>query len=273
MCPTELVCGVPQGSVFGPYLFTLYAAPIEDILIKHRIDFMPYADDTQLYITCKSGQVDTAKLETCVEDIREWMLSNKLVLNDSKTEIIHFHSKFRATNVLSSIKVGESEVHTCETVRDLGFYFDCNATMSSHVSQTCRSASFALHRIGKIRNILDQTTTERLVHAFITSRIDFCNSLLYKNSETMKSGKLQLLQNSAARLVTRTKINEHITPVLQQLHWLPVEKRVEFKLLVLTYKTMNGQAPLYLQLLLSKVSPVRVTRRSEELRLFEPKYN
>ena len=109
-------------------------------------------------------------------------------------------------------------------------------------------------------NILDRTNTEKLVHAFVTSRLDYCNSLLY-NIDDKHLYKLQLIQNSAARLVTRTPMYEHISPVRQALHWLPIEARVHFKLLLFVYKILHNQAPVYLSDLIT-VKVFRMPTRS-----------
>ena len=92
--PKELLYGVPQGSVLGPILFTLYCAPLEDILKRHLIDFMMYADDTQMYITCDKANNSKEAIEACIAEIRDWMSTNKLVLNDNKTEVMHIHSTY-----------------------------------------------------------------------------------------------------------------------------------------------------------------------------------
>ena len=100
----------------------------------------------------------------------------------------------------------------------------------------------ALSNIGRVRKYLDQTNTERLVHVFKTSRLDYCNSLLYGVPEK-DLNKLQRLQNSTARLVTGTKPRDHITTVLRTLHWLPVRQRITFKILLIVYKIVNQIAP------------------------------
>ena len=255
----DLDCGVPQGSGLGPILFTLYASPLEDIITRHELDLMMFADDTQLYMTCDRAVDSVSKVELCVDDIKSWMISNRLVLNDSKTEVMHIRSKFKKTAELCSIRIGGTEVETSMSVRNLGVFLDSRSNMSSHVSKVCQTASFALHRIGRIRNILDTTSTERLVHAFVTSRLDYCNSLLF-GIEDKHISKLQLIQNSAARLVACMKKHEHITPVRRDLHWLPIPARIDFKILLFVYKILHDQAPSYLSDLVSVRAPQRALR-------------
>ena len=105
-------------------------------------------------------------------------------------------------------------------------------------------ALYHLWNKARIRNCLSQDDAETLVHAFISSKLDFCNALLYS---LPNSGidKLQYVRNCAARLVTRTRSSEHITPVLRRLHWLPVRQRITYKILILTYKALNGMVLRY----------------------------
>ena len=107
--------------------------------------------------------------------------------------------------------------------------------LSTEVTDICKSASLAIRNIGKIRNYLDQPIAEKLDHAFVTSKIDFCNSLLYGLSKKQLD-KLQHILNAAARINKKTKKFQHISSVLLNLHWLPVTKRIEFKILTITKK-------------------------------------
>ena len=147
---------------------------------------------------------------------------------------------------------------TSKKARNLGVIFDSRLTNFSHINSICRSASLALRNIGRVRKHLNQANTEHLVRAFITSRLDYCNSLLC-GLPAKEINKLQRLQNSAARLVTKCKLREHITPILKELHWLPVDHRIIFKVLI-TFKIICGCAPAYLKDLLEPYVPRRSLR-------------
>ena len=267
--PTE---GVPQGSVIGPLSFILYTSPIEDIIRFHDMNGMIYADDTQIYAFKAKGQdLDNVlcKLDKCIKDIRSWSLANGLMLNDLKSEVLHMSSKFRSVQPLQSIEIGTERVFTAQEARNLGVIFDDKLSMSKQVNSICRSASLALHKIGQIRQYLDQPTTELLVHAFVSSRLDNCNSLLYGLPKSLLA-KLQHIQNSAARLVTRKNSFTHITPVLHSLHWLPVVERINFKILLLTYQCMHRLAPTYLIELINDYNPPRSLRSTSKSLLTQP---
>ena len=261
--------GVPQGSVIGPLSFTLYTAPLEDIIEAHGFGRMIYADDTQVYVILKNDSDCTSiitKLERCINDIKAWSSANDLKLNEDKTEVIHVTSRFRKPSLLPFVNIADVPVQPVKSARNLGVIFENDLRMDTYIQNICRSASYALYKIGRIRNYLDEKSTETLIHAFITCRIDQCNNLLYGLPDS-HIAKLQRIQNSAARLVTRTRFHDHITPVLQKLHWLPVRYRIMYKILILTYKCIHGFAPLYLQELIQEYKPTRNLRSSSKLNL------
>ena len=117
---------------------------------------------------------------------------------------------------------------------------------------------------------MSQSVTEKVVHAFITSRLDSCNALLCGSSHGLLH-RLQRVQNSAARLVTLARKRSHITPVLKELHWLPVQQRVQYKVLLLAYKALKGLAPEYLSELLTVYQPRRNLRSCESQQLVIPR--
>ena len=196
----HLWCGVPQGSVAGPLAFIMFSAPLQDLIAAHGISSVVYADDTQLYITFDRASA-VKRIEKCVQDVKSWTLSNKLALNDSKTEIIFLSSRFTKNAPPPTFKIGQSIIESSEVPRNLGVLIDSSLRMSSHVDNVCRVALIAIRKIGQIRHYLDDDTTLRLVHAFVTSRLDSCNSLLYGLPDKELS-KVQRVQNTAARLVS-----------------------------------------------------------------------
>uniref|UniRef100_A0A8P4KSI9 Reverse transcriptase domain-containing protein n=1 Tax=Dicentrarchus labrax TaxID=13489 RepID=A0A8P4KSI9_DICLA len=258
---TKVSHGVPQGSVLGPILFTLYMLPLGNIIRNHSINFHCYADDTQLYLSIKPNEINQlSKLQTCLTDIKSWMTCNFLMLNSEKNEILVLGPKNLRDSLSKDIVTLDGiNLASSTTVRNLGVIFDQDLSFNSHIKQTSRTAFFHLRNIRKIRHILSQTDAEKLIHAFVTSRLDYCNSLLsgYPN-KSIKT--LQLIQNAAARVLTGTRKRDHISPVLATLHWLPIKCRIEFKILLLTYKALHGQAPSYLKELIVPYYPTRTLR-------------
>ena len=155
---------------------------------------------------------------------------------------------------------------------NIGVIFDSSMSLVPHVKNICKTSFYHLRNIARIRKFISLKTAETLVHSFVTSRLDNCNSLLYGLPNTHLD-KLQHVLNSAARLVTLTKKRDHITPVLKNLHWLPVKERIHYKILLLTFKALHGLAPSYISELISVYKPKRTLRSSKELLLNTQPYN
>ena len=250
--------GVPQGSVLGPVLFVMYTKPLLLHIDKKTISNQSFADDTQLYCSCPPSEIQSAiqRVQDCVSDVRMWMNHNKLKLNDDKTEavLVHTRRSFLSCNAPTSMQVGSSTVQFSASARDLGYTISETMSLDQHVANVCRSAYLALRQISTIRKFLTVEATKTLVCAFVLSRIDYCNSLLSGCPEYVLD-RLQKVQNSAARLVLRSRKRDHVTPLLHTLHWLPVKARIEYKLSVLCHAYYRTQ-PLHI-LLTSSTSTVR----------------
>ena len=145
-------------------------------------------------------------------------------------------------NTIASIDVtvGRETVSPSNSARNLGVYFDKSMNMDRHISHICQTAYFQLRKIAAIKPFLTQT----LIHSLMTSRLDFCNSIL-AGLPSSSLTRLHAVQNAAARLLMKKKCFDHITPILTELHWLPVRKRIQFKVLLLTFKALHDRSPGY----------------------------
>lgn len=264
----HLGCGVPQGSILGPVLFSLYLLPVAAIFKKHGVSFHLYADDTQLYLPLQRNNKYTLQpLLDCLNELKSWLSSNFLNLNENKSEFIIFGPK---ENCVFDFDQGCLSPYNTKCARNLGFLFDSSLNFDKQISSVVKSCFYQLRLLSKVKPVLSRRNLETAVHAFITSRLDYCNSLYYGISQASIS-RLQLVQNAAARLLEGKRKFDHITPILMSLHWLPVKYRIEFKILLFVYKTQNNLAPQYLTDLLTPYTPSRNLRSSDLGHLTVPK--
>ena len=159
------------------------------------------------------------------------------------------------------MRVGDSDIHPVPLVRNFGCWFDSRLSMASHITKLFASLFYHIYNIRWIRKYLSRQSTEILVHAFITSRLDYCNGLLYGLPDCLLN-KLQRVQNACTRLIFREQKFCHITPFIYELHWLPIKYTIEFKILLITFKILIFLAPTYLSSLISLRLPSKYNLRN-----------
>ncbi len=169
---TSMTCGVPQGSILAPLLFSLYMLPLSQIMRKNQIAYQSYADDTQIYLALSPNDYSPIdSLCQCIDEINSWMCQNFLQLNKEKTEVIAFGNKDEVLKVNAYL---DSRGQTTKNqVRNLGVILETDLSFSSHVKAVTKSAYYHLKNIARIRCFVSSQDLEKLVHAFITSRVDY----------------------------------------------------------------------------------------------------
>jgi len=160
-----------------------------------------------------------------------------------------------------SVCVGSESIQPATVVRDLGAYLDAELTMNQHVSMIAAASFFHLRRLRQIRRRVGTEVTILLVLTLITSRLDYCNSLL-AGAPQSTLGVLQCVQNAAARLIFELGPRDHVTDSLIHLHWLPIRWRVQYKLVMLVYGIVVGTCPEYLRTIVEPATPSHPELRS-----------
>ena len=193
-------------SVLGLLIFCTCLLPLGSILQHHKFDYHIYADDSHVYCSTDllNPQDDLMRITACVSDIRTWMIQNKLKINDDKTEFVILHSSYKEFTANPNFEIGQTLVKLSDTCRNLGVIFDSHMKMENQIQSICQSVNFHLRSINLVRDFLTDEATVLLVHALITSKLDFCNSLLHGLPDKIIN-HLWCLRNIAARIVSRTR--------------------------------------------------------------------
>uniref|UniRef100_A0ABM5FF54 Reverse transcriptase domain-containing protein n=1 Tax=Pogona vitticeps TaxID=103695 RepID=A0ABM5FF54_9SAUR len=206
-------------------------------------------------------------LQHCLGAVQQWMQENGLRLNPDKTQVLRVGGPVDG-GLGNSLMFGGVALAAKSRVPSLGIHLDLMLTMEMQVALVVRTAFFHLWRIARLRPYLDMGALTTLVLALVISRLDYCNTL-YVGLPLKLMRKLQVVQNAnaAARLLTGVRKYQHISPTLAMLHWLPIRFRIDFKVLMLTYKALNSLGPRYLAERLLPTSSTHVTHTSQEVRL------
>ncbi len=197
------------------------------------------------------------------------MATNFLQLNQDKTEILLVGPQALRCQVESLLT--PLSVRPCEHVRNLGVILDSDLTFQKHISNISKTAFCHLRNLSKVRCFLSRSHSEKLAHAFISSKLDYCSSL-FAGLPQYSLNRLQFIQNAEARVLnSNSKKSEHITPILASLHWLPIKQRIDFKVLLIVFKCFNVLVPSYVCDMLTKYIPERSLRSLNKRLLTVPR--
>ena len=268
---------MPQGSVLGPLLFTLYTQSLSIVICQSGHSYHFFADDSQLHnsSTPSDFPVLVHSMKDCIEDVAEWMCDSMLKMNHDKTELIAIGTKpkiYQVTLSLTPVSISGHSIPFSQSVRNLGVFIDETLFMGVHIKHPCCILFCQLRRLGKIHPFLSTDAANKLAVSFVLTRLDYCNSLLAGLPDN-KLNKLQRIQNHAARIVLCKPRHVSATSLLRTLHWLPVKARIQYKIACLCFQCLSyNTMPPYLSDLLHPYQPSRTLRSLDTSLLSVPRF-
>ena len=255
--------GVPQGSVLGPVLFSLYTSPIERLIRRTQSLHSAYADDVNVYssidATNRCPAIDAAQA------LHDWYIRNGMLPNAAKSEAMVVGTPIQLAKLHRPliIDIAGTRIECKESIVSLGVTIDSGLNCNRRVNDIIQACNYHLRALMHIRPVLNTKTALAIGRAIVLSRLDYCNGLLYGTSQT-NIARLQCLQNRLVRAVSRLPYRSHVSEARQKMHWLPVRERIDFKLAVLTYEARKTRQPPYLAELLHEQVASRTLRSSSD---------
>lgn len=246
--PHAFPCGVPQGSVLGPIIFILYTQDIIPLVQNFGLNISVFADDIQVYGSCTPGDTSQlcARLTSCISSVGSWLRSNKLLLNQTKTDFMWLSTKQRQRSVPSDpIVLDNHSIQPVSSVKCLGVIFDCNLSFDTHITKTVSTCFGVLRQLRTVRRCIAAPLLVKLIVSLVLSRLDYCVVLL-AGLPRNRLQRLQSIINASVRLVFRLPWRCHISPFIRELGWLPISARIETRVAAIVHQCLQGHAPDYI---------------------------
>ena len=240
----EVPCGAPQGSVLGPKFFNINVRSQPLVFKRCMFSTSSFADDSngrKSFALTFQFQVLKNDVVNCMEQIIKWNNAHYMKINPDKTELLLLvPSSLNKEVIIKGVIFEDDCIRFSDQVKNVGVWIDKNLRMDKHVNSVVSHCYKILKDIGRIKKHLHKNHLERLIHAVISSKLDYCNSLLVNiNKENLF--KLQKVQNAAARLILSRRRSESATSSLNELHWSNIDARITFKILLIVHKIVRGK--------------------------------
>lgn len=253
---SHLSTGVPQGSVLGPLLFSLYINDLPQILQPSNI--LMYADDTCVIVTGKNLTDLESKSNMKLEKVAHWLSNNKLSINTDKTKCITFRSRLRFINANDiHIKIDDSVIEQVTTIKYLGVTIDNNLHWQMQIQNVCSKLASGCHALTQARQYFNTTTLRMLYCAFIHCHISYCIES-WGGTYTTYLDPVRRLQKRAVRIITHSKYNDPSKPLFSRLLILPFDKLWKLKLARCVHTVINYNHPFHVSMF---SAPSRSTRQ------------
>lgn len=244
----ELSRGVPQGSVIGPILFTLYASKL--LTCVRHCKYHVYADDTQLYYSFRPSEWRAAvkDINIDLECLYRISLDHCLQINPLKSQVALFGSRKTCvdlTNVLD-VKVNGESIPIVEKVKSLGVFLDRTFRYRDQISKYIKNSYINLKKLYPYKNILNQTIKKQLCDTLVLSHFDYCCSVYHGALDSFTAARIQKIQNACVRYIYSLRKYDHISQKLNETGWLNMHSRREYRMLCLFHKVILYRTPPYL---------------------------
>ena len=250
--------GVPQGSLLGPVLFVLYVEPLEPIVKAFGLTIRLYADDSTIYLgfcPVDGWKISRETIQSCLEAVRSWMIENRLLVNEDKTEFLILGKKIKMERIQEeedlTVELSGNIIRPTDPSgkagKTLGVYLDTQMDMKRQIASVRRSVGVTMRNLWQIRRFVDKSLRLMLASQLVISKVDYCNAL-YFNLPAATIKPLKTVMNQVIRFIHGVRERKtDLEPFYKESHVLQIEKRIFFKVCVLGYKMYYGTAPQYLQ--------------------------